>query len=248
MSYRRIWKQRYHRAAHKRITPLGWFMLLFGAALLALTAYAGLTWYAAQRPSATPTPQVEASPVPTLAPTATVSATVAFPATWAATMVQDADGNWWPEDLVAVQAMVEEHYLDWYDHATGPYDELLATLTDAEARRYQAGEILEGWFWLQQQYRDYGKFPERVQVITQRGLTVQGFSPDGLTCRVGDTYLAGQHLVYHPESATWEQVELPGDGWLDGVQYLGVSVKEMHYDTEDGRWKVAASLKWIPRP
>lgn len=245
----------YKRVLWKRLSPVGWMVVALGLALGGLALYAGLTWIGQNwswdlnlaRPTPTAVAWGTATPIPATArPTQAATPAAAFPATWAATMYQDEAGAWWPADVETVTEQIKQQYLEWYDHAAGPYDQLLNTVTITEARHYQSDAILEGWRSLKEAYQARGEFPQVVQVVTQHNLLVNDFSPDGLACTVADTYVAGYHLRYN--AGQWERVNIPDDGFLDGVQYLGVSLITMRYDGEDGRWKAAASLKFVPRP
>lgn len=145
----------------------------------------------------------------------------------------------------AAADLVEAHFREWYAAETGEsYDKLLSDTTDEEARRYQTGEILEGWLTLKEQYLTSGTFPTVTQTTTDYTVTVALL--DDATAVVSQTLLAGYHLRYDATEETWEQVDIPADGRLDGVMYLGTSVYELRF--EEGRWKVARALEWIPRP
>jgi hypothetical protein len=61
-------------------------------------------------------------------------------------------------------------------------------------------------------------------------------------------YQAAYLLQYDPSTASWNQVEIPEDGLLDGTQYLGTAIYRMEYDPEDGRWKQSELVDWLPRP
>ena len=245
------------RSRAQRLTPAGWFLLLFAIVMGLLLLFGGVRWVLRQWPAWFPpeaTPAV-VTPAPTVAATpestATPVAEVAFPAWWAEGMTQDAKGAWWPAEDAReqVQQLVEEHYREIQTTtANGPYDELLRSVTDVEIRRYRTGKSLEDWFLSKKEFVDTGRFLTLAGVTTENMVMVQAFSPDGLTCQVGETYLKRHLLQYDPQTDAWQRIEIPDDGLLDGTQYLGVSVTELQYDQEDGRWKLARYLQWIPRP
>jgi hypothetical protein len=166
-------------------------------------------------------------------------------------MTQDAAGNWWPAEDAReqVQKTVAEQYVEIVTTlGNRPENETLNAITDDQARYYQTGEILDEWFRARKRFMDTGRFMETIGVATERTVMVQAFSPDGLTCQVGETYLQAHRLRYDAQTQTWNRVDLDENGMLDGVQYLGVVVSEMQYDQEDGRWKLARFIQWIPRP
>ncbi len=250
------------RSLFQRLTPLAWLLvglvIFFGLAFVIVGVPRLLDTLAANpAPPATATPTqvaptatpVVATPEPTAQATAPVTDTAAFPAFWATGMYQDAQGQWWPaeEVRVQVQQMVEEHYRECNELLSGPQDQILATITDAQARECYSGDLLDGWFWEKRRFLDTGRFNERAGVTTDNLITVQGFSEDGLTCLLGETYLAGYVLTYDTQSATWVRTDVPADGLVDGVQNLGVAISQMRYDPEDGRWKSDRFVQWIPR-
>jgi len=245
------------RSRFARLTPAGWFLLVFAIVMGLLLLFGGVRWVLRQWPAWFPpeaTPVV-ITPAPTVAATpestATPVAEVAFPAWWAEGMTQDAAGNWWPAEDAReqVQQLVEEHYVEIMTTlGNRPEDEILNTITDDQARYYQTGEILDEWFRARKRFMDTGNFLETTMVIDERLVMIQNFSADGLTCQVGETYLQAHVLRHDAQTQTWNRVDLPADGKLDGVQYLGVVVSEMQYDQEDGRWKLARFIQWIPRP
>ena len=246
------------RSRTQRLTPAGWFLLVFALVMGLLLLFGGVRWIIGQWPVWFPpesTPVVVATPAPTVVTTPestpTAVAEVAFPVWWAEGMTQDAAGYYWPAEAAReqVQQLVAEHYLEAMD-ALGnrPEDEVMREVTDAEAERYQTGAILENWYWSKRQFLDTGKFREAVQIADAQTVMVQAFSADGLTCQVGHTYLESHLLQYDAQTQTWNRVDLDENGMLDGVKYLGVSVTEMHYDQEDGRWKMSRFVQWIPRP
>jgi hypothetical protein len=257
---------KYKRNRIQRLSPLAWLCIGVVALVLLLASCAGLSrmldepvLLAEASPTLDwPTGTATLEPVALVALTATATLTASeeltppasFPAYWTTGMWQDAEGEWWPSEAhrQAVQEMIKQHYLAWYVSTVGPYDEILRTKTVEDARRLQTGEVLEGFHALKRAYEETGEFPTVCQVVTERHLTVQNFSPDGLTAHVGDTMKAGYHLYYNADTGMWDRVEIPEDGKIGGNQYLGVLVYEMLYDPEDGRWKVARSLEWIPRP
>jgi len=166
-------------------------------------------------------------------------------------MTQDAKGAWWPAEDAReqVQQLVIDHYVEGAKAlADRPEDEILRTVTDEEAQRYQTGKTLENWFWYKQRWLDTGRFNERTQIVTEQTFMVQAFSPDGLTCQIGRTLQQAHLLQYDPQTDTWDRIEIPENGLLDGTQYYGVAITEMQYDQEDGRWKMARFVQWIPRP
>ena len=245
------------RSRAQRLTPAGWFLLLFAIVMGLLLLFGGVRWVLRQWPAWFPpeaTPAV-VTPAPTVAATpestATPVAEVAFPAWWAEGMTQDAKGAWWPAEDAReqVQQMVAEQYVEIVTTlGNRPENETLNAVTDDQARYYQTGEILDEWFRARKRFMDTGRFMETIGVVTERTVMVQAFSPDGLTCQVGETYLQAHRLRYDAQTQTWNRVDLDENGMLDGVQYLGVVVSEMQYDQEDGRWKLARFLQWIPRP
>jgi hypothetical protein len=176
---------------------------------------------------------------------------VAFPAYWATGMYQDAEGKWWPAEEVReeVVATVKEHYLEGEALLSDrPETEVLETVSDEMAARYQTGEFLENWYTYRKRYEETGAFNETVEIVDERVLNVQEFSEDGERVVVADTYMQAHLLQYNAQTDEWERIAIPADGILDGTQYLGVSVIEMKYDEEDGRWKSSRFIKWIPRP
>ncbi len=245
------------RSRFARLTPAGWFLLVFAIVMGLLLLFGGVRWVLRQWPAWFPpeaTPAV-VTPAPTVAATpestATPVAEVAFPAWWAEGMTQDAKGAWWPAEDAReqVQQMVAEQYVEIVTTlGNRPENETLNAVTDDQARYYQTGEILDEWFRARKRFMDTGRFMETIGVVTERTVMVQAFSPDGLTCQVGETYLQAHRLRYDAQTQTWNRVDLDENGMLDGVQYLGVVVSEMQYDQEDGRWKLARFLQWIPRP
>lgn len=243
------------RSTAARVTPVGWFLILVVVGLLALVLLGGGKWLLSRLPAAsTATPTPTAPPVAAPTATPTLTPTVGFPATWAAGMYQDANGQWWPAEDVReqVQQLVEQHYLECDAIFNGsPLPEILPTLPDTNIQRCWGTDLQATVFNLRQQLQQ-GLFPldETVtgKVISERTITVQGFSQDGLTCQLGDTHLAGQYWAYNPQTQAFETQDIPADGLIDGQQKLGVKIVQMHYDQEDGRWKLEKYLDWIPRP
>lgn len=242
------------RSRLARLTPLAWLTIVVVGALLVLALYAGGRWLARQWPLWFATEEtVLETPVAPAAPTATpipVATEVSgYPAYWADTMVQDAQGDWWPaeEHREEVQALVEAHYREMTEAMEGPHDQVLQNPQEIIAR-YLGSILLESFAASQEIYREDGDFLHNTLVVTERLVTVQNFSPDGLTCQVGDTYVRVDRLDFDSETETWQRTPVPEDGVVDDVQYLGVVVYEMRYDAEDGRWKAHEFIKWIPRP
>lgn len=244
------------RSTAARITSVGWFLVLLGAGLLALVLLGGGKWLLSQlpaAPTATPTPT---APPTGAAPTATptLTPTAAFPATWAAGMYQDANGQWWPAEDVReqVQQMVEQHYLKcdaiFY---SGPLAEILPDISDNTVQQCW-GVAMQGAILNLRQQMQQGLYQldatKAGTVISSRSIAVQNFSQDGLTCQLGDTHLAGQYWVYTPQTQAFETQDIPVDGLINGQQQLGVKIVQMHYDQEDGRWKIEQFVQWIPRP
>ncbi len=244
------------RPLNQRITPLGWFLIVFAVIAVALLVYAGINRFGgtAAAPVQTATPTAAATALPTLTMTTpatpTSPSTPAFPATWTAGMYQDAKGQWWPapDQLEQVQKMIEEQYRECTSIIGGNDLEVYNNVKDADVYKCYSGKMLEGWFTARKKYLDTGLFNERSEAVTEQLITVQGFSQDGLTCVVGETYLKGYLLTYNPQTKEWDRTDIPENGILNGTQYMGVAVTEMKYDPEDGRWKMNQFVKWIPRP
>jgi hypothetical protein len=167
-------------------------------------------------------------------------------------MWQDANDQWWPADDVReeVIGMVKQHYREIYEVAWNlTNDEMYETLSEEEMAQYLTGQHLKDHQLSRKRYRDTGTLPsQREMVVTDRKLTVRNFSPDGRACVVADMYQAAYLLQYDPSTASWNQVEIPEDGLLDGTQYLGTAIYRMEYDPEDGRWKQSELVDWLPRP
>jgi hypothetical protein len=237
-----------------RITPVGWFLIVLGVALVGVLGFGGLQRLRDRLPAEAPAPAATATPTsaPTLEPTATavVTETAAFPAYWSEGMHQDATGHWWPaEDMrEEVQALVEQHYLEQEKVMGQNQLAILDTVTDESIRDYWTGPFLENFYTTKGRYLETGEFNQVAQIVDERVIIVQGFSEDGKMVQVGDTYMAAHLEQYNEETDTWDRIEIPEDGYLDGTQYLGVAILNMQYDEEDGRWKVHSFEKWIPRP
>jgi hypothetical protein len=167
-------------------------------------------------------------------------------------MWQDANGKWWPADDVRedVIGMVKQHYLEIYEAIWNlTDDEAFEALSDEEVARYLTGQHLEDYLLTRQRYRETGALPsQKEMVVTDKRLTVRDFAPDGLSCTVADMYQAAYLLRYDPDTGSWNKVEIPEDGLLDGTQYLGTALYRMDYDPEDGRWKQSELVDWLPRP
>jgi len=248
------------RSALARLTPFGKFLIVFGAVLLALILFAGGSWTLGQWPvwfpEETPPPVAAATQEATVVatatpvPTETMTTTAAFPAYWTAGMYQDTIGKWWPaEDVrVAVQTMVEEQYQECSEPLTGTNIEVFENVTTEHVRMCKTGAALDNWLWKWKNYLDNGQFNHLTEIADESLLLVQDFSPDGLTCRLSKTLISAHLLKYDPDTGEWVRIEIPEDGILDGIQYLGVGIVEMKYDPGDGRWKTNQFLEWIPRP
>jgi hypothetical protein len=198
----------------------------------------------------TSTPRPTATPLPE--PTATPTSTVNFPAYWADGMWQDANEQWWPADDVREEVIgtIKQHYLEIYDNAWNlTNDEMYETLSDQEVEAYLTGQHLEDYLLTRQKYRETGNLTnQKEMVVTERKLTVRDFFPNGQSCVVADMYRDAYLLKYDPSIDSWNKVEIPEDGLLDGTQYLGTALYRMEYDPEDGRWKQESLLDWLPRP
>jgi len=249
------------RPVWKRITPTGWFIGIFALGMIALLGYAGMRRQDQQGSPVTPTLAATAQPTtirtataePIITATATISTaatiTTSYPATWTAGMYQDAQGQWWPAEGVReqVQKMVEEQYRECDTLFGRPAPEVYNNVTDTEIYQCYSGEMLENRFTNRKEFLDTGLFNKQSEIVTERLITIQAFSQDGLTCLLGDTYLKAYVLDYNAKTQAWDRTNLPESGQLNGIQYLGVSVVEMKYHLEDGRWKINRFIKWIPR-
>jgi hypothetical protein len=167
-------------------------------------------------------------------------------------MWQDANNQWWPADDVReeVIGMVKQHYLEIYDNVWDlTPDEMYETLSDQEVESYLSGQHLEDYLLTRQKYRKTGALPYQKQmVVTDNRLTVRDFAHDGRSCVMADMYRDAYLLKYDPGTDSWNKVEIPEDGLLDGTQYLGTALYRMEYDLEDGRWKQESLIDWLPRP
>ncbi len=250
-------QQSFQRSPHTRgktLTPLGWITLavVAGLGILILGAGVRCTRPSGQAPPPTPAPTA-VPPTPTAPPPAPVvtEPEVAFPAYWTEGMYQDDAEVWWPAEDVREElvATIKAHYLEGTAiMGEGTETEVLETVTDEMARRYQTGPLLDAWFTYRKRYEATGQFNELIQIVDDSALIVYGFSEDGLRARIGETYMAAHLLQYDAGTDTWTRIDIPEDGLLDGTQYLGVAVLEMQYDQEDGRWKKATFEQWVPRP
>ncbi len=253
------------RSLLRRLTPVSLFLIVLALVLGGLLLFAGGRWLLAQWPvwfpeeppavavapeGPTSTPVATAIPRPTATPVVTTTET--FPATWAEDMFEDDTGVWWPADddvRETLIATIQEHYLEGAAvMGDRPETEVLQTVTDEMARHYRTGPFLETWFTYRERYETTGEFNKVVGVVDDRMVLVYGFSEDGLSARVGETYMAAHLLEYDADTDTWIRTDIPEDGLLDGTQYLGVVVTRVQYDPEDGRWKTSEFEQWIPRP
>jgi hypothetical protein len=250
----------------QRLTPGGWAIILTLGGLTILLVIGVITWAAPRvstvvdlpilnRPTPTSvvptfTPRPTASPLPE--PTATPTSTVNFPAYWSDGMWQDANDQWWPADDVReeVIGMVKQQYREinetiWDKTNDVVFDEL----TDEDLNQYLTGRTLEDFVQNRQEYLKTGSLPSQQEmVVTESRLTIRDFQPDGLSCTVAEMYQAALLLTYDSSTDSWTRVEIPENGLLDGVQYLGTALYRMEYDSEDGRWKQERLIDWLPRP
>ena len=249
----------------QRLTPGGWAIILTLGGLTILLVIGGISWVAPRlsevelpvlnRPTPTSvvptsTPRPTATPLPT--PTATPTSTVNYPAYWSDGMWQDANDQWWPADDVREEVIgtIKQYYLEIYEVAWDlTNDEMYETLSEEDMERFLTGQHLADHQLSRKRYRDTGALPsEKEMVVTERKLTMRDFASDGLSCTVADMYRDAYLLEYNSNTDSWNQVEIPEDGLLDGTQYLGTALYRMEYDPEDGRWKQSELVGWLPRP
>ncbi len=198
----------------------------------------------------TSTPRPTATPLPE--PTATPTSTVNYPAYWSEGMWQDANDQWWPADDVREEVMgtIEQHYLEIYENVWNlTYDEIYETLSEEDMERFLTGQHMADHRLSRKRYRDTGTLPsERYMIVTERKVTIRDFASNGQSCIVADMYRSAHLLKYDHSTDSWNKVEIPEDGLLDGTQFLGTALYKMEYDPEDGRWKQESLAGWLPRP
>jgi hypothetical protein len=246
---------------------VGWVILLTLVVLVILLVLTVINW-AAPRPQEVNLPPVNrptrtsviptSTPRPTATPlltvTATPTSTANYPAYWREGMWLDANAQWWPADDVRAEvvAMIEQHYLE-IDEALWSltHEEMFEKISDEEAARYLTGEHLKYYISARHRYREIGApgvINEEYVQATERDLTVRDFSYDGLSCNVEDLFRVAYLMRYDPDTDSWNRLEIPEDGLLDGTKYLGTAIYRMEYDPEDGRWKQSKLVNWLPRP